>query len=170
MVTLQVDGCEYKSLYKQYMWRHHEAQHTSRRFVCEYCGKALRSKVALTLHVRIHLGVKPHVCQICGHAFRQSSVLKVCCDGNVKYNLFQCIGGEILLFLSMIVSSWARNVREANQPKRNTLLSLLTSVKGSYLFKVRTEGHKRIVHNVMYIFLRLSQGVSVNWGRLCNLC
>lgn len=39
------------------------------RFACPFCGKCVRSKENLKLHVRKHTGERPFVCLFCGRAF-----------------------------------------------------------------------------------------------------
>ncbi|XP_055613979.1 zinc finger protein 778-like [Uranotaenia lowii] len=46
-----------------------------RRFACPYCGKCVRSKENLKLHVRKHTGERPFVCLFCGRAFGGKSDL-----------------------------------------------------------------------------------------------
>ncbi|XP_029712660.2 uncharacterized protein LOC109428579 isoform X2 [Aedes albopictus] len=46
-----------------------------RRFACPFCGKCVRSKENLKLHVRKHTGERPFVCLFCGRAFGGKSDL-----------------------------------------------------------------------------------------------
>lgn len=44
-------------------------QRNPSRFACPFCGKCVRSKENLKLHVRKHTGERPFVCLFCGRAF-----------------------------------------------------------------------------------------------------
>lgn len=46
-----------------------------RKFACPFCGKCVRSKENLKLHVRKHTGERPFVCLFCGRAFGGKSDL-----------------------------------------------------------------------------------------------
>lgn len=48
---------------------------STRRFACPFCGKCVRSKENLKLHVRKHTGERPFVCLFCGRAFGGKSDL-----------------------------------------------------------------------------------------------
>ena len=48
---------------------------TYSRFACPFCGKCVRSKENLKLHVRKHTGERPFVCLFCGRAFGGKSDL-----------------------------------------------------------------------------------------------
>lgn len=48
---------------------------TNSRFACPFCGKCVRSKENLKLHVRKHTGERPFVCLFCGRAFGGKSDL-----------------------------------------------------------------------------------------------
>lgn len=50
-------------------------QREERRFACPFCGKCVRSKENLKLHVRKHTGERPFVCLFCGRAFGGKSDL-----------------------------------------------------------------------------------------------
>ena len=47
-------------------------------YVCDYdgCGKAFAIAGALTIHKRVHSGVKPFECTYCDRKFSESSNLK----------------------------------------------------------------------------------------------
>lgn len=45
------------------------------RFSCPFCGKCVRSKENLKLHIRKHTGERPFVCLFCGRAFGGKSDL-----------------------------------------------------------------------------------------------
>ncbi|KAG7213214.1 hypothetical protein KM043_002525 [Ampulex compressa] len=53
----------------------HESDRRERRFACPFCGKCVRSKENLKLHVRKHTGERPFVCLFCGRAFGGKSDL-----------------------------------------------------------------------------------------------
>lgn len=52
-----------------------EFVHFYSRFACPFCGKCVRSKENLKLHVRKHTGERPFVCLFCGRAFGGKSDL-----------------------------------------------------------------------------------------------
>ncbi|XP_031628959.1 broad-complex core protein isoforms 1/2/3/4/5 isoform X2 [Contarinia nasturtii] len=52
-----------------------EKQRDRSRFACPFCGKCVRSKENLKLHVRKHTGERPFVCLFCGRAFGGKSDL-----------------------------------------------------------------------------------------------
>lgn len=54
---------------------HHDPDRRERRFACPFCGKCVRSKENLKLHVRKHTGERPFVCLFCGRAFGGKSDL-----------------------------------------------------------------------------------------------
>lgn len=58
---------------------HHQhemaGERRERRFACQFCGKCVRSKENLKLHVRKHTGERPFVCLFCGRAFGGKSDL-----------------------------------------------------------------------------------------------
>ena len=54
---------------------HHDTDRRERRFACPFCGKCVRSKENLKLHVRKHTGERPFVCLFCGRAFGGKSDL-----------------------------------------------------------------------------------------------
>lgn len=54
---------------------HHDTEKRERRFACPFCGKCVRSKENLKLHVRKHTGERPFVCLFCGRAFGGKSDL-----------------------------------------------------------------------------------------------
>ncbi|XP_034950688.1 zinc finger protein 629-like isoform X2 [Chelonus insularis] len=55
--------------------RNHDSDRRERRFACPFCGKCVRSKENLKLHVRKHTGERPFVCLFCGRAFGGKSDL-----------------------------------------------------------------------------------------------
>lgn len=55
--------------------RQRDKRPQSSRFACPFCGKCVRSKENLKLHVRKHTGERPFVCLFCGRAFGGKSDL-----------------------------------------------------------------------------------------------
>ncbi|XP_055389676.1 myb-like protein A [Condylostylus longicornis] len=55
--------------------RQRDKRTPSSRFSCPFCGKCVRSKENLKLHVRKHTGERPFVCLFCGRAFGGKSDL-----------------------------------------------------------------------------------------------
>jgi uncharacterized Zn-finger protein len=57
--------------------RLHMLNHTKEQpHVCEKCGRAFSRKSALVRHLRVHEGVRPHVCLICGSTHATTGNLK----------------------------------------------------------------------------------------------
>lgn len=55
--------------------RLNERARPPRSFACPFCGKCVRSKENLKLHVRKHTGERPFACLFCGRAFGGKSDL-----------------------------------------------------------------------------------------------
>nr|ACV53072.1 RH54729p [Drosophila melanogaster] len=55
--------------------RQRDKRPATSRFACPFCGKCVRSKENLKLHVRKHTGERPFVCLFCGRAFGGKSDL-----------------------------------------------------------------------------------------------
>ncbi|XP_058798727.1 zinc finger protein 665-like isoform X4 [Phymastichus coffea] len=52
-------------------------QHEQRQdAICEECGKTFTRQSRLKIHMRIHLGIKPHDCKLCGKAFSRKTALR----------------------------------------------------------------------------------------------
>ncbi|KAK7035239.1 B-cell lymphoma/leukemia 11A [Paramarasmius palmivorus] len=49
---------------------------SSRKFICDRCGKGYAAKHNLDYHIRGHDGVKPFECEYCGKAYRSLSDLR----------------------------------------------------------------------------------------------
>lgn len=47
-----------------------------KEYNCSYCPKSFNQRVAFNMHVRIHLGLKPHTCHECGKQFSRKMLLK----------------------------------------------------------------------------------------------
>lgn len=63
---------EFKSAFVEHMSSHDK---TFAKFMCSTCGKRFPKKQLLSVHERIHSGVKPYTCSTCGRAFRQQNHL-----------------------------------------------------------------------------------------------
>ena len=46
-----------------------------KQYLCSQCGRQMKSKSSLDIHVRTHTGDRPFVCQICGREFRANGNL-----------------------------------------------------------------------------------------------
>lgn len=57
----------------------HMSSHTggNRTFLCDICGKAFRTNHQLEAHRRVHTGEKPFVCDVCAKAFGKKSSLRM---------------------------------------------------------------------------------------------
>lgn len=48
---------------------------TPQKWICKYCGKEIGTKLSLSIHERIHTGVRPYVCECCGRSFKSKANL-----------------------------------------------------------------------------------------------
>ncbi|XP_075538286.1 uncharacterized protein LOC142572805 [Dermacentor variabilis] len=54
----------------------HTGRTEGRLFECEYCGKVFGRSNVLAMHLRLHTGERPYLCQHCGLTFRNPTNLK----------------------------------------------------------------------------------------------
>ena len=50
--------------------------HEAPKFVCGFCGKAVKSQDSLTEHERSHTGEHPFACPFCDYAAKSGTVLR----------------------------------------------------------------------------------------------
>ena len=74
MVSCDVCG---KSVRKRALSKHRQCHSESAKSKCPYCSKMFSSIWNRRVHERIHTGVKPYVCNICGKGFRQNVELRL---------------------------------------------------------------------------------------------
>lgn len=43
--------------------------------ICSICNKSFRDSQGLKCHIRVHTGETPYICHICGSGFKQSGAL-----------------------------------------------------------------------------------------------
>lgn len=70
----QCDKCSYKGISKQAL-RRHRVTHGPKKFLCDDCGKLLKSRITLKIHQQTHTGEKPHCCEFCSRRFAQLTSL-----------------------------------------------------------------------------------------------
>ena len=49
----QAEGCNYETLARRHLYIHSSVHTEIKNFTCEHCGKAFKSKPALSQHLRI---------------------------------------------------------------------------------------------------------------------
>ncbi|XP_070198875.1 zinc finger protein 595-like [Littorina saxatilis] len=54
-----------------------DVEKDNKRFICHECGKIFKRQVCLSVHMKLHAGVFPHVCPYCGKRFAINSRLKI---------------------------------------------------------------------------------------------
>ncbi|XP_063392012.1 oocyte zinc finger protein XlCOF19-like [Cydia fagiglandana] len=69
--------------------RHQRVAHESRvgpeHKMCDYCGKAFKTKKMLADHINTHTGARPFVCALCGADFGHRSALYL--HGRYKHKI-----------------------------------------------------------------------------------
>ena len=73
--NIQCPKCESKFHGKYQLKRHIDTIHPDKpfKYQCEHCEKGFMLKPAFESHTNIHLGLKPHVCEVCSYAFSDKS-------------------------------------------------------------------------------------------------
>ena len=75
--SVQCTKCENMFYSQHHLNRHMKTYHPDKpwAYVCSHCGKGFMIKPNYEAHVNVHLGLKPHVCDICQAAFSDKSNL-----------------------------------------------------------------------------------------------
>lgn len=70
----------------------HSASHSdqSKEFKCEECGKEFGLRSVYVVHLRMHTGLRPHVCNICEKSFTHNGNLKVHMRSHTGERPFKC--------------------------------------------------------------------------------
>ena len=77
--NIQCQQCDKKFASELFLDRHIKTVHVteaSKKHVCGECGKGFNDRMRFDIHMNIHLGIRPHACDICQHAFSDPSNLR----------------------------------------------------------------------------------------------
>ncbi|XP_029634689.1 zinc finger protein 99 [Octopus sinensis] len=71
------EGCRYTCIRRMSLIQHKSKHVKEKQYSCEYCGKRMKTAVTLRKHVsKIHLNIRPYLCQMCAQAFGEDSELQ----------------------------------------------------------------------------------------------
>ncbi|XP_074657221.1 uncharacterized protein LOC141910385 [Tubulanus polymorphus] len=96
LLECEEPGCHYTCFQKCSLKAHKIKHQRDKPFVCQECGRCLKTRQSLVMHVdKVHKRIRPYMCEICGHSFarkceirahvRQHTTEKLQCD-HCNYN------------------------------------------------------------------------------------
>ncbi len=93
---LYIDTCpDYLSEDENGIFVDSKVNKTTKKLICPKCGKQLKTRLGLNLHLKLHTRITPeHTCKGCGHDFATKQSLKLHsskCKGESTGKTFKCL-------------------------------------------------------------------------------
>ncbi|XP_048408191.1 transcription factor E4F1 isoform X1 [Stegostoma tigrinum] len=67
-----------------------KSENSCKNFQCPHCGRVFRGSSYLRLHIKAHLGYKPHRCELCEKEFMTAYILRKHLESHYNERRFKC--------------------------------------------------------------------------------